>query len=92
MAKFSQKAQCEPWTGQDGPGGLRAKAGAGERGSACLAAFHGPVWSGDPDGDRPAPKRWPAWAMGGAGPRGACCRKKRKKRQAAAWRGDVTSG
>lgn len=33
MAKFSQKAQCEPWTGQGGPGGLRAKAGAGEQGA-----------------------------------------------------------
>lgn len=59
VAKFSQKAQCEPWTGQDGPGGLRAKTGARGRGSACLAAFHGPVWGGDPDGDRPAPKSWP---------------------------------
>lgn len=92
MAKFSRKAQCEPWTGQDGPGGLRAKAGAGEQGSARLAAFHGPAWGGDPDGDRPAPKRRPARALGGAGSRGACCKKKRKKRRAAARRGDVTAG
>lgn len=40
-ARFSQKAQREPWTGQERPGGLRAKAGAGGGGSPCPAAFHG---------------------------------------------------
>lgn len=78
-ARFSQKAQREPWTGQERPGGLRAKAGAGGGGSPCPAAFHGPAWGDAPDGtDSPAPRRWPDGAMGGAGPGGACCGKKAK--------------
>lgn len=68
VAKFSQKAQCEPWMGQDMPGGLRAKAGGQEGGSAWLAAL---CAGRGLDGERPAPREAPrlgrgrSWAMGG---------------------------
>lgn len=58
VAKFSRKAQCEPWMGQDAPGRPRAKAGAREGGSTCLAVFRGPtrtLGTGMRTRDRPAP-------------------------------------
>jgi len=89
VAKFSRKAQCEPWTGQDAPGRLRAKAGAREGGSTCLAAFRGPVWGGGGGtgtGTELPPERWPDGPWGEPGHEKHAIGRKERKRQAAAWR------
>ena len=73
MAKFLQKAQCEPWTGRDAPGGLRAEARPlGKEGPRVRAGGPG-------QGQTCHLQRWPPWARGGAGPRGTCCQKRKKE-------------